>query len=348
MKIAIAGAGVAGSYLGCMLQKKGHEVEVFEASKKADHWSVCAWGGSKHMLSKFSQQAGLNFDDYILHNGKALRVFLPNDTDISFDLKGIVTYDKQRWEHDLLQDIKITYSTKCTPESFPLQQYDLILDCTGLHRTLLPKPKMDSIVPAYEYLVENIKGDNDFYTVEYKRAMGYFWYFPLDNGRAFVGAGDMGRKYYGIQEFFQQHPEAKIVKKIGRPIRIAPPHLMQPFYHQNIVGIGESIGCIFSLFGEGIIPALICSDIFLDVLSKNNTNRSLKKFDFDTYARTVLRKFDYYYDVFKVMMLKRQNKLSTFRHFGLLLNMYRNMKREELRLGIEINFNKWKKYLEAI
>ena len=123
---------------------------------------------------------------------------------------------------------------------------------------------------------------------------------------------------------------------------------MQPFYHQNIVGIGESIGCIFSLFGEGIIPALICSDIFLDVLSKNNTNRSLKKFDFDTYAHTVLRKFDYYYDVFKVMMLKRQNKLSTFRHFGLLLNMYRNMKREELRLGIEINFNKWKKYLEAI
>jgi 2-polyprenyl-6-methoxyphenol hydroxylase-like FAD-dependent oxidoreductase len=34
MKIAIAGAGVAGSYLGCSLQKKGHDVTIFESSKK--------------------------------------------------------------------------------------------------------------------------------------------------------------------------------------------------------------------------------------------------------------------------------------------------------------------------
>ena len=34
MKIAIAGAGVAGSYLGLSLQKKGHDVTIFESSKK--------------------------------------------------------------------------------------------------------------------------------------------------------------------------------------------------------------------------------------------------------------------------------------------------------------------------
>ena len=74
MKIAVAGAGVAGSYLGHLLQKRGHEVEVFESSKKENHWAVCAWGASKHMLRKFSARAGLEFDDYVFHVGKALRM----------------------------------------------------------------------------------------------------------------------------------------------------------------------------------------------------------------------------------------------------------------------------------
>ena len=246
----------------------------------------------------------------------------------------------------MLDGLKITYGVKCTLESFPLREYDLVLDCTGLHRTLLPRPSTDSITPAYEYLVENVQSKEDFYTIEYKDAMGYFWFFPLNNGSAFVGVGDIDKKYFGVQEFFKQHPEARIIKKIGRPIRMAPPKLMRPFYRDNVVGIGESIGCVFSLFGEGIIPALICSDVFLEVLEKRDI--AGMTFDFDKYTRLVLRKFDYYYDVFRVVMLIRQNKLSSIKHFWLLLNMYRNMKREELRLGIEINFDKWKRYLEAI
>jgi hypothetical protein len=33
-----------------MLHKSGHQVDIFEASKKDHHWPVCAWGASKHML----------------------------------------------------------------------------------------------------------------------------------------------------------------------------------------------------------------------------------------------------------------------------------------------------------
>ena len=38
MNIAIAGAGVAGSYLGHLLQKRGHNVEIFESSNRKNHW----------------------------------------------------------------------------------------------------------------------------------------------------------------------------------------------------------------------------------------------------------------------------------------------------------------------
>ena len=293
MKIAIAGAGVAGSYLGFMLQKEGHDVTIFESSKQENHWAVCAWGASRNILEKFSKDVGLNFNEYIFHIGKKLRMELPNNKEEYLELIGLVTYNKQKWEHDLLKDLTVNYEFKCS-SSFPFRDYDYVLDCTGLHRSLLPKSTTDFIIPAYEYLIENpdiITTDNEFYVIGYKGARGYFWYFPIDKGRAFVGAGDIDRKYYGIKEYFQNHPSAKIIKKIGRPIRLAPPKRMEPFFNNNVIGVGESIGCVFPMLGEGIIPSLLCCEIFLKVFDKS------KNFDFKLYRNLVLKKFNYYEDV---------------------------------------------------
>ncbi len=341
MKFAIAGAGVAGSYLGNMLQKRGHEVEIFEASKPENHWPVCAWGASRHMLSKFSEKAGLKFDDYIFHVGQRLKMDLPNDNVEYLDLVGLVTYNKHKWEHDLMQGVKINYGVKVTKESFPFGDYDYVLDCTGLHRTLLPRSENDFIIPAYEYLLENVRGMDEFYVIGYKGAKGYFWYFPLDNGRGYMGAGDVEKRYQGISEFFQNHPEAKVVKKIGRPIRLAPPKKMEPFYDGNIIGVGESIGCVFPMLGEGIIPTLICCDIFLEALDQS-------KFDFKKYRKKVLDRFNYYDDVYRIVRLKMDGKLSTVRHANLLLSMYRNMKREEKRFGFEVTLEKMTRLVNAL
>ncbi|MFZ0328772.1 MAG: NAD(P)/FAD-dependent oxidoreductase [Nitrososphaeraceae archaeon] len=342
MKIAIAGAGVAGSYLGCLLNRMGHDVNIFEASKKENHWPVCAWGASYHMLSGFSAKVGLNFDNYVLHVGKVLRMDLPNNTTESLDLRGLVTYDKHRWEEDMLSGIKIEYGTTCMPNSFPYFKYDLVADCTGLHRTMLPKSKEDFIIPAYEFLVENIQGLDEFYVIGYKGARGYFWYFPLDQEKAYVGAGDLDRKYYGIQDFFEKHPKSRIMKKIGRPIRLAPPKRMEPFKSGNVIGVGESIGCVFPMLGEGIIPSLLCCDLFLDSLEESSI------INFDEYRRKVLKKFAYYDDVYRIVRLKMENKLNMVRHLNLVMSMYRNMKREEKRFGFEINFGKMRRLVNAL
>lgn len=344
MNIAIAGAGVAGSYLGHLLQQRGHNVRIFESSNKEKHWPVCAWGASRNVLTKFSDKAGLNFDDYIFHVGKTLRMELPNDSREYLDLKGLVTYNKQKWEEDLLEGITINYGVKCSPESFPLDEYDYVLDCTGLHRTLLPRSKQDFLIPAYEYLVENVHDEEeDFYVIGYKGARGYFWYFPLDHNRGYIGAGDIDRKYYGIAEFFSQQPAVKIVKKIGRPIRLSPPKRMEPFYQDNVIGVGESIGCVFPMLGEGIIPSLLCCDIFLEVFDKSES-----RFDFKQYRKKVLSKFDYYDNVYRIVRLKMNGTLSTIRHVNLLMSMYRNMKKEEQRFGFEISFDKMNRLLNAL
>jgi flavin-dependent dehydrogenase len=342
MNIAVVGAGVAGSYLSRMLQDKGHRVKAFESSRKDSHWPVCAWGASKNMLQIFSKKAGLNFDEYILHIGKALKMYLPKNNIEYLHLKGLVTYDKKRWEHDLLKGIEVSYGTRFTLESFPATDFDYVLDCTGYHRSLLPKSDHDFVIPAYEYLVEDVKGANEFYVIGYKGARGYFWYFPLEDGRGYVGAGDIDRKYIGIEEFFQKNPSAVIIKKIGRPIRLAPPLHMKPFFVKNIIGVGESIGCVFPMLGEGIIPSLICSDVFLEVLGNKD------KFDYRSYTKKILKKFGYYHDVYRIVRLKMNGTLSTVKHFKLLMTMYTNMKREEQRFGFEISFEKMTRLLGAL
>lgn len=343
MKIAIAGAGVAGRYLAHLLIKRGNKVEVFESSKRENRFAVCAWGASKHMLAKFSEQAGLKFDQYIFHTGKLLRMELPNGDTEYLDLRGLVTYDKQKWENDLLDDNKITYGMRCSPQTFAFSEYDYVIDCTGLHRSLLPKSKEDFIIPAYEYLVDGIKDIKEFYVVAYKRARGYFWYFPLNNGRGYVGAGDIDKRYFGIDEFFKEHCEAKIVKKIGRPIRLAPPKRMQPLHYKNIIGVGESIGCVFPMLGEGIIPSLLCCNIFIEVFDKGGP-----RFNTELYRKKVLNKFGYYDDVYKIVRLKMGGKLNTTRHFKLLMSMYINMKKEEKRFGFEISFEKMRRLIRAL
>lgn len=342
MRIAIAGAGVAGSFLANSLHKVGHDVEVFESSSKETHWPVCAWGASRHMLGKFSRDAGLDFDDYILYTGRSLRMVLPNDKEEFLELRGLVTYDKHRWENDLLKDVKINYGAKCTKDTFPYDRYDYVLDCTGLHRSLLPRSDKDFLIPAYEFLVEDVSGPEEFYVIGYKGAKGYFWYFPLGNGRAYMGAGDVEKKYFGIREFFEEHPEAKIIKKIGRPIRLAPPKRMEPFYDGNVVGIGESIGCVFPMLGEGIIPSLICCDIFLNALGR------AKKFDFKGYRKAVLDRFSYYDDVYRIVRLKMSGRLSMVKHVRLMMSMYRHMKKEEKRFGFEISLDKMTRLVSAL
>jgi flavin-dependent dehydrogenase len=306
MKIAIVGAGVSGSYLGRLLQKHGHEIEIFESSSKENRWAVCAWGAPRHILSKFSQQAGINFDNYILHIGKNLRIEHSPNVFENMNVTGLITYNKQKWEDDLLDGIKIRYGFRCTRGTFPVNRYDYVIDCTGVHRALLPKPKEDFLIPSYEYLVENIQDMDEFHIINYKSRKGYFWYFPLDAGRGFVGAGDIDRKFFGVGEFFEQHPEAKIVKKIGRPIRLCPPTRMEPFCYENIIGVGESIGCVFPITGEGIAPSLLCCDIFIDVLDKSGKN----KFDFQQYRKKVLDTFGYYDDVYRTVRLIMDGKLN--------------------------------------
>jgi hypothetical protein len=95
------------------------------------------------------------------------------------------------------------------------------------------------------------------------------------------------------------------------------------------------------MLGEGIIPSLICCDFFLESLGEG-------KFGFKKYRKRVLSYFNYYDDVYRIVRLKMDGKLSTIRHAKLLMSMYRHMKKEESRFGFEVSLEKMNRLVNAL
>jgi len=294
----------------------------------------CAWGTSKHELTKIMKPLGIDFQKYILFNGKAMQVDLGNGKSRSIPLKGLVTYDKHQLEVDLTKGKKARFGVKATPTMLKDENYDMIIDCTGLHRAFLPKIKNDMWVPCVEYKVNYSDGKTpfeDFFIRPFNQLSGYFWYFPLEKGSAYVGAGDFKKEQNEFVDAFNAKNPGQIERKIGRPIRISPPKYCEPFYIGNVVGCGESIGTVFPLLGEGIIPSLQCSQLLCENLD-----------NLPAYRKAVLKKFEYFNYVYDIINLKLQGKFSMMKQLPLMLKVYREMKKMEDRFGMEIRLNDFK------
>ena len=323
MRIAVVGIGVAGAYLVNRLTME-HDVIGFERMHEESHDSICAWGTTKSVMTDLAKKCELNFDDYILHDGLNMRVDAGQNS-FGIKLKGLCTYDKIQLIKDMAEGVKINYGIAPNREVLE-QDFDLIIDATGFHRTLLPKPKNELWVPTIQYKVKyDERPYDDFLIKPFPNMTGYFWFFPLENGYAHVGAGDKNRKHVEIVEDFLNKHKGEVLKKVGRPIRLSPPALCEPFIDGKVVGVGESIGTVYALLGEGIIPSTICADLFVD-----NVN------DLQRYRKLVLEKFKIYHTVFNFVKNKINDEFSMMKHLPDLIKIYSYMKKQEDRFGMEI------------
>jgi flavin-dependent dehydrogenase len=343
LKIAVVGLGVAGSYLLSRLSDQ-HDVTGYEMQREGEFNAVCAWGTSRSELHKIMEPVGVDFEKYVLFNGKEMVVDLGKGKSRHVRLLGLVTYDKHQLELDLTKGKKAFFGVKATPTLLKNQGFDMIIDCTGLHRSFLPKVKDDMWIPCVEYKLsyKDPSGNtripyNDFYIRPFSGLSGYLWLFPLEDGCAYVGAGDYKKRHNDALEEFNKANPGTVLKKIGRPIRICPPKYCEPFYLGNVVGCGESIGTVFPLLGEGIIPSLQCADL----LCKNLN-------DLPAYRNAVLEKFEYFNYVYDIIKLKLENKFSMVKHLPLMLRTYNAMKKMEDRFGLEVRMSDFKEIIANV
>ncbi len=323
MRIAVVGTGVAGAYLLNRIPKE-HTAEAFEMRTEANWYTVCAWGTSQPFIARLVKQAGFNFDDYVLHKGRRMLVDL-GDEQLEIKLRGLVTYDKHRLTHDMLEGKVVHWGEQVKHVDGNMSGFDTVVDATGLQRSLLPKVKSDLIIPSLEYQVKSKELPYDDFVIRpYPGLTGYWWYFPLGDGTAHVGAGDLRGRYRGELDKFVKDYKCEVLRRIGRPVRVTPPKLCEPFFDGKVVGVGESVGTVYPMLGEGIIPSMQCVDLLVEHLG-----------DREAYRKAVLEHFEIYAKVYRFVRAKVDGRFSLLRMWPTLLSIFLYMHGNSERYGLE-------------
>ena len=105
-------------------------------------------------------------------------------------------------------------------------------------------------------------------------SIGYAWCFPLSGTQYHIGCGSLTAdplariQELGWLQAVHPGPARQILCACAAKIRLTSPQYSQPFVINNgkneIWGIGESIGCVAPLAGDGIVPGMRSVQVLLD------------------------------------------------------------------------------------
>lgn len=288
-KIGIAGAGVAGAYLHRLLKNHGIEADIFDVPHPTRcGLSPCAWGTTGE-FKKLVEIIGLRPEKYIL---RSLDYLIVDQMRVKAEL---MTIDKPRFINDLLEGAHIERS------KLSLKDYDRVVDATGISRVFLPKIEKDIVLSCYQSLLEATD-----YLENGVRTMGtgYAWCFPLSGSTYHIGCGNVDGdprlllKNTGWLRGTTSHVRGKVVCGCVARIRLTGPHGSQPFVSQGYLGgpspgvwgVGEAIGCVAPLAGEGIAPAMRSALLLFRHWD-----------DAEGYTKAILKEFDWMKEEQKVL-----------------------------------------------
>jgi flavin-dependent dehydrogenase len=320
MKLAIAGAGMTGAYLFRLLKNEGCEAHLFDRKQVAGCGiRPCAWGTSARFV-ELVEKAGLQAEKYILMR---LDHVLIDDVRIRADL---ITFDKPHLIRDLLKDAEIR------PAPLNTHMYERVIDATGVSRALLPVIEDDIILECCQYLIETKEAIENRIKLG---SIGYAWCFPLSTDRYHVGCGSLIAdpqrilEELGWLESASPSLEKKILCRCAGKIRLTGPYQSQPFVvdgcSEGIWGIGEAIGCVAPLAGDGIVPGMRSVLLLLD--SWDNPKQ---------YREKVLGEFSWMKDERSVIDKMRKAEGVGLRE---ALVLRRNSKRMGMQVGLREALN---------
>jgi len=283
LKVTIAGAGIAGSYLGRLLE---NQPTLYDNNPNPG--CGCAWGTARSQVQRLLTEVGLNLDDYLLCNVDGYidnKVFIP--------LRNGITINKPKLVHHLRKGLKIKKETY----SFKGNRENLIVNATGI-------PSCEAVFKMQTFQERTIvKGAEEkmMYAYVNPRYASYAWLFPLDEegqlfhcGAACFGVGPkrlIGEMliYYGLEK-------KEVQCNCGNDLCLADPRTID-LVRENLVAIGGAAGCVNPITGEGILPAMETANLLAKTLKNGHTLE-----DYAASVRMMLEKYDKSYAFFYRML----------------------------------------------
>lgn len=278
---------MVGSYLHRLLKTKGIAADLYgdEQGHAACGINPCAWGSTSGFRDHV-KAAGLDPEDYVLRD-----FTIVNFEGVDMEAR-LLTFDKPR----LIRDLR--GGDKAIERPIPLRKYERVIDATGVKRAYLPAIEDDLLVPCLQHRVTAEGVDSSKVVIQYGN-LGYAWRFPLSNTEFHIGAGSLlADPEETLRDSGFLDIGGKIVCSCSGKVRSTAPRRSQPFISKDtalaseIWGVGESIGAVAPIAGEGITPGMASARILLDCWDapRTYTSRILKEFAWMMGERRVIGK----------------------------------------------------------
>jgi flavin-dependent dehydrogenase len=251
MRIAIAGAGVAGSYIHRLLRlQRRHQVDIYDIRHRiACGIHPCGYGVDDN-FDVLARRAGLDPNAYVLHQ-PAGRGYLE---DVPFRTT-VYMIDKPRLIGDLLGDAEVLY------EPVDRKRYDLVVDATGEARAYAP-PLVDDLKARVVQWRVRTKQPARLAFRPTRGVPGYAWGMPLsEDGRdTHVGGGCRAGVRHSSRRLTEPGFEGLDVEKVicacGAFIRLSGPEF-ESTVHENVWAVGEAAGLVGPVTGAGNVYAML-------------------------------------------------------------------------------------------
>jgi flavin-dependent dehydrogenase len=324
-RVAIAGAGMIGSYLYRLLESQGVKADIYgdAISHAACGINPCAWG-STSSFREHVRAAGLDPEQYVLKDFKIVNF---EGVDMGAHL---LTFDKPRLINDLRKGAEVLHGPVLP------HKYERVIDATGLRRAYLPPIKDDLLVPCVQYRVRREHGDSSKVVIQYGN-LGYSWMFPLSDTEFHIGAGSvLADPKETLRESGFMNAEGKILCGCSGKVRSTSPLGSQPFVSTEaalggqVWGVGESIGAVAPIAGEGIAPGM--ASALLLVANWDAPER---------YISRILKEFSWMIDERKVI-----GKVATGQRLG--LRDWLILRRTGRRMGAPVSLRETRELLKCL
>ena len=235
MRIAIAGAGVAGSYISRLLRLRGYrDVDVFDIRRRiACGIHPCGYGvdGSFDRLVRL---VGLEPSRYVLHVPPRLVARVESVAARTT----VVMIDKPAFIADLLDRSDVKY------EPIEVHRYDLVVDATGEARAYAPPLENDLKARVVQWRVR-VAGPSPTTFMPTRGVPGYAWIMPLSKVRSRTLTGTA----------FKPLRIEQVVCACGARIRLCGPDFTR-IVHGNVWAVGEAAGLVGPASGAGNVYAM--------------------------------------------------------------------------------------------
>ncbi|QKR00479.1 NAD(P)/FAD-dependent oxidoreductase [Metallosphaera tengchongensis] len=257
MKLAIVGGGPAGISLGWFLRGTKIDATVYEGLDDVGK-KPCAWG----LLKGIENQIDIPKES-IYSEIKGFRIFLDGKLISEVRERERLGYivDKPMFLRKLGEKIDLRLNSKVVVKDGVLtvngkqEQADKVIFATG-HYSL----GKDVTIPAVQYITD-LNYDPEMVDMYfYSDLLGYGWIFPDPKG-AKIGVGGYGSVDF-IKEKLKTITKGKVLGFHGA--RVSDFGVLEERLNGSY--IGEALGTVYAVTGEGIRPSIMSAKIMANAL----------------------------------------------------------------------------------